>query len=66
MIHPAEVDLGETAALIQQKVDELRPDRLVIDALTELRLSLRTRSAIGVRHLRLSNFSPGARRPFSP
>jgi circadian clock protein KaiC len=38
MIHPAEVDLGETAALIQQKVDELRPDRLVIDALTELRL----------------------------
>ncbi|HEY0522378.1 MAG TPA: ATPase domain-containing protein [Stellaceae bacterium] len=38
MIHPSEVDLGETAGLIQQKVDELRPDRLVIDALTELRL----------------------------
>lgn len=38
LIHPSEVDLGETAAVIQQKVDELRPDRLVIDALTELRL----------------------------
>jgi circadian clock protein KaiC len=38
IIHPSEVELGETAALIQQKVDELHPDRLVIDALTELRL----------------------------
>jgi circadian clock protein KaiC len=38
MIHPSEVELGETVALIQQKVDELHPDRLVIDALTELRL----------------------------
>jgi circadian clock protein KaiC len=38
MIHPSEVELGETTGLIQQKVDELRPDRLVIDALTELRL----------------------------
>lgn len=38
MIHPSEVDLGETTALIERKVEELRPDRLVIDALTELRL----------------------------
>lgn len=38
IIHPSEVELGETAGLIQRKAEELRPDRLVIDALTELRL----------------------------
>jgi circadian clock protein KaiC len=38
MIHPSEVELGETIGLILEKVKETRPDRLVIDALTEVRL----------------------------
>jgi circadian clock protein KaiC len=38
MIHPSEVELDQTVSLIIKKVGELRPDRLVIDALTELRL----------------------------
>lgn len=38
MLHPSEVELGQTVNLIMAKVEELEPDRLVIDALTELRL----------------------------
>ncbi|WP_363352422.1 ATPase domain-containing protein [Methylocystis echinoides] len=38
MIYSSEVELDQTVSLIIQKVRELNPDRLVIDALTELRL----------------------------
>jgi circadian clock protein KaiC len=38
IIHPSEVELDHTVGLILEKIEELSPDRLVIDALTELRL----------------------------
>jgi circadian clock protein KaiC len=38
LIHPAEVELDQTVSLIIEKIKEYRPDRLVVDALTELRL----------------------------
>lgn len=38
LLHPSEVELGETVKVILDKIDEVKPDRLVIDALTELRL----------------------------
>ena len=38
MIHPSEVELDQTVGLIIEKIKELGPDRLVVDALTELRL----------------------------
>jgi circadian clock protein KaiC len=59
MIHPAEVDLGETVALIQQNVDELRPDRLVIDAVTELRLLAQDMLSYRRQTLALKQFFAG-------
>ncbi len=38
LLHPSEVELGETVRAIMDKVDELRPARVVIDSLSELRL----------------------------
>jgi circadian clock protein KaiC len=38
MIHPSEVELDQSLSVILEKVKDLSPDRLVIDALTELRL----------------------------
>jgi len=38
LLHPSEVELGETVRAIMAKVDELRPSRVVIDSLSELRL----------------------------
>lgn len=38
MIYSSEVELDQTVAVIIQKVREMTPDRLVIDALSELRL----------------------------
>ena len=38
MIHPSEVEFDQTVGLIMDKVRDFAPDRLVIDALTELRL----------------------------
>jgi circadian clock protein KaiC len=38
IIHPSEVELDQTVAFILQKIEDLNPDRLVIDALTEIRL----------------------------
>jgi circadian clock protein KaiC len=38
IIHPSEVELDQTVAFILQKIEDLNPDRLVIDAVTELRL----------------------------
>ncbi|MEA1073285.1 ATPase domain-containing protein [Sphingomonas sp. LY160] len=38
LLHPSEVELGETLRDIMAKVDELRPSRVVLDSLSELRL----------------------------
>lgn len=38
LLHPSEVELGETIREIMAKVDELRPARVVLDSLSELRL----------------------------
>lgn len=38
LLHPSEVELGETVRSIMAKVDELRPARIVLDSLSELRL----------------------------
>ena len=38
LLHPSEVELGETVRSIMAKVDEIRPTRLVLDSLSELRL----------------------------
>jgi circadian clock protein KaiC len=38
VLHPVEVELGETTKLILDRVSELNPSRVVIDSLSELRL----------------------------
>ncbi|MCP3734619.1 AAA family ATPase [Sphingomonas sp. RP10(2022)] len=38
LLHPSEVELGETIRDVMAKVDELRPHRVVLDSLSELRL----------------------------
>ncbi|UAK26533.1 ATPase domain-containing protein [Sphingomonas nostoxanthinifaciens] len=38
LLHPSEVELGETLRGIMAKVDEVHPTRVVIDSLSELRL----------------------------
>lgn len=38
ILHPWEAELGDTIRLIQQRVDELQPRRLVFDSLSEMRL----------------------------
>lgn len=38
ILHPWEMELGETIKLIQQEVDRLQPQRVVFDSLSELRL----------------------------
>ena len=38
LLHPSEVELGETIRAVMAKVDELRPSRVVLDSLSELRL----------------------------
>jgi len=38
LLHPSEVELGETIHAIMNKVDAVHPARLVIDSLSELRL----------------------------
>jgi circadian clock protein KaiC len=38
LVHPSEIELGQTIRVMMDKIDEFKPRRLVIDALTELRL----------------------------
>ncbi|HTV51327.1 MAG TPA: ATPase domain-containing protein [Steroidobacteraceae bacterium] len=38
LLHPAEHELGRTLKVIQERVERVRPDRVVIDSLAELRL----------------------------
>ncbi|MET0654842.1 MAG: ATPase domain-containing protein [Pseudoxanthomonas sp.] len=55
VLHPVEVELGETTNLILERVSELNPTRVVIDSLSELRLlaqsSLRyRRQVLALKH----------------
>ncbi|MGA7804414.1 ATPase domain-containing protein [Bradyrhizobium sp.] len=38
ILHPSEVELGETTHGVMNRVDELRPSRVVFDSLSEMRL----------------------------
>ena len=38
LLHPSEVELGETIRDVMAKVEEVRPSRVVLDSLSELRL----------------------------
>jgi circadian clock protein KaiC len=38
LLHPSEVELGETVRSIMAKVEEIRPARVILDSLSELRL----------------------------
>ena len=38
VLHPSEVELGETTREVMQQVEELRPARVVFDSLSEMRL----------------------------
>jgi circadian clock protein KaiC len=38
LLHPSEVELGETVRNIMAKIEEIRPARVVLDSLSELRL----------------------------
>lgn len=38
IFHPAEVELSQTVALILEEVERIKPDRVVIDSLSEIRL----------------------------
>jgi circadian clock protein KaiC len=38
VLHPSEVELGETTREIMQRVEELKPRRVIFDSLSELRL----------------------------
>lgn len=42
LLHPSEVELGETIRDIMAKVDDIKPTRVVIDSLSELRLLAQT------------------------
>jgi circadian clock protein KaiC len=55
ILHPSELELGETTKLIFDRVNELNPTRVVIDSLSELRLlaqdSLRyRRQVLALKH----------------
>ena len=38
ILHPADIELGETTREVMRRVEELRPTRIVFDSLSELRL----------------------------
>lgn len=42
MYHPSEIELGATLKKIREAVDEVKPDRVVVDSLTEIRLQAQT------------------------
>src|SRR5688572_11512257 len=38
MFHPAEIELGQTVAAIVEEVEKVKPQRVVLDSLSEIRL----------------------------
>ncbi|HSX63576.1 MAG TPA: ATPase domain-containing protein [Pseudoxanthomonas sp.] len=56
VLHPVEVELGETTRLILDRVSQLNPSRVVIDSLSELRLLAQSplryrRQVLALKHL---------------
>lgn len=49
ILHPSEIELGETTREVMKQVDELRPSRVVFDSLSEMRLLAQIRFAIAVK-----------------
>jgi circadian clock protein KaiC len=56
MLHQAEVELGETLGMILKEIKELRPRRVVIDALSEIQLISETRLRYRRQLLALKRF----------
>jgi len=59
IVHPSEIELGQTIQQIFDTVQEQRPDRLVIDALTEVRLLAEDRFNYRRQILALKRFFHG-------
>ena len=60
LLHPAEFELGETTGRILEQVEQERPERLVIDSLSELRLLAQTplryrRQVLALKHRFMSH-----------
>ena len=49
LFHPAELELSETAKLIFDRVNEIKPSRIVFDSLSEMRLWRKTHCGIAAR-----------------
>lgn len=56
LLHPAEVELGETVRAIIEKVDTTRPARVVLDSLSELRMLAQSPLRYRRQILALKNF----------
>ena len=61
VLQPSEVELGETMALVCERITEVAPDRLVIDSLSELRLLARDPLRFRRQILALKTFLAGRR-----
>ena len=42
LFHPSEIELAETMKLLLEKIEEVKPDRIVLDSLSEIRLLAQT------------------------
>jgi circadian clock protein KaiC len=42
MYHPSETELGDTLRAIKEAIERVKPDRIVVDSLTEIRLQAQT------------------------
>jgi len=59
VFHPSEVELNETTRLLQKRIEEAKPARLVIDSLSELRLLSDTALRYRRQMLALKQFFAG-------
>lgn len=59
VFHPSEIELNETTKLLQERIDEAKPARLVIDSLSELRLLSDTALRYRRQMLALKQFFAG-------
>src|SRR6202034_2235081 len=56
ILHPSEVELGETTREVMKRVEELRPSRVVFDSLSEMRLLAQNPLRYRRQILALKNF----------
>jgi circadian clock protein KaiC len=61
VLHPAEMELSETSRLIFDRVEELNPNRIVIDSLSELRVLAQSPLRYRRQILALKHFFSGRR-----